>query len=176
MLVALLGDRPAVGVSQQALAAAESAPAFAVGEEVPHQCRRYGLPAYCLAFLAQPDQALFRVQVVRRQREGAAAAARGFHVLPQQERVQGRSCPAAACGFTQVTQGCAGNGTISNHRQDAEQRVRSPHRNPTSPDRDAVSPQVSHRQNGIPRHTAAHLLRWPCQPVTSLYADQAGRR
>jgi hypothetical protein len=93
MLVALLGDRPAVGVSQEALAVAESAPAFAMGEEVPHQCRRYGLPAYCLAFLAQPDQALFRVQVVRRQREGAAAAARGFHVQPQQGRVQGRSCP-----------------------------------------------------------------------------------
>src|SRR5712691_10018422 len=37
MLVALHGDRPAVGVSQQALAAAESAPVFAVGEEVPHQ-------------------------------------------------------------------------------------------------------------------------------------------
>ncbi len=36
------------------------------------------------------------------------------------------------------------------------------------------SPQVSHRQDGIPRHTAAHLLRWPCKPVTSIYADQAG--
>src|SRR5260370_6794034 len=41
-LVALLGDRRAVGVSQQALAVAESAPAFAVGKEVAHQCRRYG--------------------------------------------------------------------------------------------------------------------------------------
>jgi len=49
-----------------------------------------------------------------------------------------------------------------------------PHRNPTSPGRSYVSPQVSHRQNGIPRHTAAHLLRWPCKPVTSIYADQAG--
>ena len=82
VVVVLLGDRPAVGVSQQALAVAESAPAFAVGEEVAHQCRRYGLPAYCLAFLVQPDQALFRVQVVRREREGAAAAACGFHVQP----------------------------------------------------------------------------------------------
>jgi len=50
----------------------------------------------------------------------------------------------------------------------------SAHRNPTSPGRDGVSPQVSHRRNGIPRHTAAHLLRWPCKPVTSIYADQAG--
>jgi len=71
-----------LGVSQQALAVAESTPAFAVGEEVAHQCRRYGLPAYCLAFLVQPDQALFRVQVVRREREGAAAAACRFHVQP----------------------------------------------------------------------------------------------
>src|SRR5271157_2461556 len=77
-------------MSQQALAVAESAPALAVREEVAHQCRRYGLPAYCLAFLAQPDQALLRVQVVRGEREGAAAAACGFHVQPQQERVQGR--------------------------------------------------------------------------------------
>ena len=61
-----------------------------MGEEVAHQRRRYGLPAYCLAFLAQPDQALLRVQVVRRERQGAAAAACGFHVQPQQERVQGR--------------------------------------------------------------------------------------
>ena len=90
MLVALRGDRPAVGVSQQALAVAESAPALAVGKEVAHQRRRDGLPAYCLAFLVQPDQALLRVQVVRRERQGAAAAACGFHVQPQQERVQGR--------------------------------------------------------------------------------------
>jgi len=62
------------------------------------------------------------------------------------------------------------------HLQRAEQRVRSPHRNPTGPGRDGVSPQVSHRQIGIPRHTAAPLLRWPCRPVTSLYADQAGWR
>ena len=48
------------------------------------------------------------------------------------------------------------------------------HKNPTSPGRDGVSPQVSHRQNGIPQHTAAHMLRWPRKPVTSIYADQAG--
>jgi len=36
--------------------------------------------------------------------------------------------------------------------------VRSPHMNPTSPGRGGVSPQASHRQDGIPRHTAAHLL------------------
>lgn len=36
------------------------------------------------------------------------------------------------------------------------------------------SPQVSHRKNGVPRHTAAHLLRWPRKPLTSLHADQAG--
>ena len=68
----------------------------------------------------------------------------------------------------------AGNGTISSHRQDAERRVRPPHRNPTSPGRGGVPPQVPHRHDGIPRHTAAHLLRWPRKPVTSLYADQAG--
>jgi hypothetical protein len=75
--------------------------------------------------------------------------------------------PRSRLRFHPGTKGCAGNGRISlsNHRQEAEQRVRSPHRNPTSPGRDGVSPQVSHRQNGIPRHTAAHLLRWPCITV-----------
>lgn len=38
----------------------------------------------------------------------------------------------------------------------------------------AASPQDSHRHDGIPRHTTAHLLRWSRKPVTSLYADQAG--
>ena len=87
------GDRLAVGVSQQALAGVEAAPAFAVREQVRHQRGRYGLPAHGLAFLVQPDQALLRVEVFWRKRQGAAAAAGGLGVQPQQQRVQGRVIP-----------------------------------------------------------------------------------
>jgi Integrase core domain len=37
-----------------------------------------------------------------------------------------------------------------------------PHRIPTSPCPRGVSPQNPHGRNGIPRHTAARVLTWPC--------------
>jgi hypothetical protein len=49
-----------------------------------------GLPADGLAFLAEPNQALVRVQVGRAERESAAAAAGGLGVQSQQQGVQFR--------------------------------------------------------------------------------------
>lgn len=40
----------------------------------------------------------------------------------------------------------------------------------------AASPQESHGRNGTMRHTAARLLAWSRQPMTSLYAGEAGWR
>lgn len=37
-----------------------------------------------------------------------------------------------------------------------------------------LPPQESHGQNGTVRHTAARLLAWADQPMTSLYAGEAG--
>ncbi len=76
--------------------------------------------------------------------------------------------------FTQGTQGCAGSGTISNHRQEAEQRVRAPQKSHKSGPRRRFPTGFPQTGRFIPWHTAAHVLRWPCKPVTSIYADQAG--
>ena len=40
--------------------------------------------------------------------------------------------------------------------------VSSPHRIPTSPGLRRRSPQNPHGRNGIPRHTAARMLKWSC--------------
>jgi hypothetical protein len=63
-------------------------PLLAVLHQARHQGRRDRLPADRLIRFPQPDQALVRVQIVRAQREGAAAAAGGLGVQPQQQRVQ----------------------------------------------------------------------------------------
>jgi hypothetical protein len=60
----------------------------------------------------------------------------------------------------QVTQGCAGNGTISNHRQEAEQPVRSPRRNPANPGHGGVPTRFPTDQTALPgtrRHTCGQL-------------------
>lgn len=52
--------------------------------------------------------------------------------------------------------GYAGGGTISNHRQEAELRVRSPHRNPTSPGLGGVPHRFPTAKTAFPgtrRHT-----------------------
>jgi hypothetical protein len=38
------------------------------------------------------------------------------------------------------------------------------------------APQNSHGRNGIPRHTAARLLKWSTLALTSHYAGRQGRR
>lgn len=60
-----------------------------VALQVVHEGGRDRLPAHGLALLAQEDQALVRVQILRAHGEGTAAAACGLGVQAQQQRVQG---------------------------------------------------------------------------------------
>jgi hypothetical protein len=46
------------------------------------------LPADCLAFFPEQDQALLAVEVGRAQAQGAAAAAGGLGVQPEDQRVE----------------------------------------------------------------------------------------
>ena len=87
VVVAAVGDRLPVAVAQQ-LPARRGVPFLGVLDEAGHQGGGDRLPADRLALLPQQDQALVRVQVLRAQRQRAAAAAGGLGVQPQQQRVE----------------------------------------------------------------------------------------
>ena len=76
-----------LGVAKQ-LPAGRGVPLLAVLDQAGHQGGGDRLPADPLALLAQQDQALVRIEVLRAQRERPAAAAGGLGVQPQQQRVQ----------------------------------------------------------------------------------------
>ena len=79
-------------------------PLPAVLDEPGHQGGRDRLPADRLALLPQQDQALVRVEILRTQRERAAAAAGGLRVQPQQQRVQLRVIARGRGGLVDLRQ------------------------------------------------------------------------
>jgi hypothetical protein len=56
---------------------------------VRHQRGRDRLPPHGLALLAQPDQALLRIEIGRPQCEGSAAPTSGLGVQAQEQGVEG---------------------------------------------------------------------------------------
>ena len=86
-VVAPVGDRPAVPVAHQP-AVRWGVALLGVADECGHQGRGYRLPPDRLALFPEQDQALVAVQVGRAQGEGAAAAAGGLGVQPQDHRVE----------------------------------------------------------------------------------------
>jgi hypothetical protein len=81
-----VSDLASVRVAQQALAR-RGVPLLGVLYQRGHQGRGDRLPAECLAFLPEHDQALLAVQVPVAQRERAPASAGGLGAEPQDERV-----------------------------------------------------------------------------------------
>jgi hypothetical protein len=73
-------------------------------DEAAHQGGRDRLPADRLALFPQQDQALVWVEIVRAQRQCAAAAAGGIGVQPQQQRVQLRVVPGGRGGLVDLRQ------------------------------------------------------------------------
>jgi hypothetical protein len=86
-----------------------------VPDERGHQGRGDRLGTDGLAFLAQPDQALLRVEVIGAQGQGAAGPAGGLGVQAQQQRVQLGVIPggrrrAVDLGEARAGDGAAGRG------------------------------------------------------------------
>jgi hypothetical protein len=98
VVVAAVGDAAAVAVAQQ-LPVRWRAAFPGVPEQGGHQGGRDWLPPDGLAFLAQQDQALLGIEILRAQRQCAAAAASGLGVQAQQQRVQLRSSPVVAAAW-----------------------------------------------------------------------------
>ena len=76
----------------------------AVLDQAAHQGGRDRLPAHRLALFPHQDQALARIEVLRVQGEGAAAAAGGLGVEPQQQLVQFRIVARSRGGLVDLRQ------------------------------------------------------------------------
>ena len=108
VVVAAVGDAAAVAVAQQ-LPVRRRAAFPGVPEQGGHEGGRDRLPPDGLAFLAQQDQALLGIEVLRAQRQRAAPAAGGLGVQAEQQRVQLRAAARWCCTASRASasRGCS---------------------------------------------------------------------
>jgi hypothetical protein len=108
IVIAAPGDGLTVGVSQQ-LAVSGCVALLGVVQQMCHEGGGDRLPAHGFALFPQEDQALIRVEILRTQCEGAAAAARGLGVQPQQQGVEDDVIARGACGVGDRPSSCGVN-------------------------------------------------------------------
>ena len=100
------GDWPAVAVPQQ-LPVRGRMSFLAVPDECGHQGGRDRLPADGFSLFPQLDQALFRVEVLRAQGQGAAPPAGGLGVEAEQQGVEVGVIPGGRCCLVDLREALA---------------------------------------------------------------------